>query len=123
MVTTVRGNMANRDGIDKQTNKYSYTVTWSEEDDAFVARVSEFPSLAAHGPSQTQALRELRKVVAYVLEELSAEGAPIPQPLGLRRFSGRLNLRMSKDLHRRLALESELQGVSLNSLINLKLQR
>ena len=38
----------------KKTNsppaeQYLYSVGWSEKDEAFVARVAEFPSLAAHG--------------------------------------------------------------------------
>lgn len=70
-----------------------------------------------------KALREIRTVVGYVLDDLAAEGEPIPVPLGKRSFSGKLNLRMPKDLHRKLALESEIQGVSLNSLINSKLER
>ncbi len=100
---------------------YSYVVAWSDEDNAFVARVTEFPSLAAHGSSQEKALREVRSVVAFVLEDLAAEGEETPVPLGKRMYSGRLNLRMSKQLHRRLAAESAAEGVSLNSLINLKL--
>ncbi|CAN5261833.1 hypothetical protein BH20ACI2_BH20ACI2_25100 [soil metagenome] len=103
--------------------EYSYTVMWSQDDDAFIGRVSEFPSLAAHGKTQEKALREIRSVVEYVLEDLAAEREPIPEPLGKRRYSGKLNLRMSKELHRRLALESSTQGVSLNSLINTKLAR
>ena len=102
---------------------YSYTVAWSDEDDAFVARVTEFPSLAAHGKSQEKALRELRGVVGYVLEDLAESREPIPEPLARRNYSGKLNLRMSKELHRRLALESTTQGVSLNALINTKLAR
>ena len=38
-------------------------------------------------------------------------------------YSGKLNLRLSKDLHRRLALESSAQGVSLNNWITTKLAR
>jgi predicted HicB family RNase H-like nuclease len=102
---------------------YSYNVAWSDEDDAFIARVTEFPSLAAHGKTQEKALREVRGVVEYVLEDLAANKEPIPEPLGRRNYSGKLNLRMSKELHRRLALESTTQGVSLNALINTKLAR
>jgi len=127
MAVVERTNMARRDNICKdkayKPDQYSYTVTWSEDDGAFVARVAEFPSLAAHGSSQQKALSEIGGVVADVLEDLAAEGELIPVPVGKRHFSGRLNLRMAKDLHRRLALESELQGVSLNTLINSKLQR
>lgn len=51
----------------------SYTVEWSDKDNAFIGRVVEFPSLAAHGSTQEKALREIRKVVEYVLEEPKAE--------------------------------------------------
>ena len=110
-------------GSDIQAEEYSYTVTWSEDDEVFIGRVAEFPSLAAHGTSQEKALGEIRSVVRFVLEELAEGKEPIPQPLGSRRYSGKLNLRMSKELHRRLALESSVQGVSLNTLINTKLSR
>lgn len=115
-------------GRSEQKNKvraeeYSYTVAWSEGDEAFIGRVAEFPSLAAHGRTQEKALREVRSVVEFVLEELAESGEPIPEPLGRRTYSGRLNVRMSKDLHRRLALESATQGVSLNNWINTKLER
>lgn len=60
---------------------------------------------------------------AFVLEDLAEAGEQIPVPLGKRDFSGKLDLRMPEDLYRRLALESEMQGVSLNAMINSKLQR
>lgn len=104
-----------------RAEEYSYNVSWSESDGVFIGRVIEFPSLAAHGSTQEKALREIRTVVGYVLEDLTDEKEPIPAPLGKREYSGKLNVRMSKDLHRRLALESEQQGVSLNALINTKL--
>ncbi|HBE81827.1 MAG TPA: toxin-antitoxin system HicB family antitoxin [Pyrinomonadaceae bacterium] len=106
-----------------KAEEYSYTVAWSEEDDAFIGWVAEFPSLAAHGGTQEKALREIRSVVGFVIEDLIAENEPIPEPLGRRSYSGKLNVRMSKELHRRLALESSVQGVSLNTLINTKLAR
>ncbi len=113
----------NKADQDLKAEQYSFNVAWSETDGVFIGRVSEFPSLAAHGSSPEKALREIRTVVGYVLDDLAAEGEPIPVPLGKRSFSGKLNLRMPKDLHRKLALESEIQGVSLNSLINSKLER
>ncbi len=107
----------------KLAKEYSYSVTWSEKDRAFVGRVAEFSSLAAHGRTQEKALVEIRTVVEYVLDDLRESGEPIPEPLGRRAYSGRLNVRLSKDLHRRLALESSAQGVSLNNWINAKLAR
>jgi predicted HicB family RNase H-like nuclease len=104
-----------------RAEEYSYVVAWSDEDKVFLGRVTEFPSLAAHGDTQEKALREIRKVVEFVLDDLAKGGEDIPVPLGKRQYSGRLNVRISKELHRRLAAESAAEGVSLNTLINTKL--
>ncbi|MDC0711892.1 toxin-antitoxin system HicB family antitoxin [Stigmatella sp. ncwal1] len=102
-------------------NEYQYIVDWEPADRVFVARVTEFPSLAAHGDSQEEALREIRGVVEEVIADLNATGEPVPEPLCLRQYSGKLNLRMPPDLHRRLAVEADRKGVSLNQFINMKL--
>ena len=112
---------------DKQTSvpkveQYLYSVGWSEEDDAFVARVAEFPSLAAHGETLEAAMSEIKNVVEFVLKDLNESNEPIPEPFGKRSFSGRLVLRMPEYMHRQLALEALQQGVSLNQLLNLKLE-
>ena len=104
-----------------KAEEYGFSVVWSEDDKAFIGRVDEFPSLAAHGSTQEKALRETRNVVQFVLEDLPAAGEPFPVPLSRRSFSGKLNVRMPKTLHRRLAAESEREGVSLNNWINTKL--
>jgi predicted HicB family RNase H-like nuclease len=104
-----------------QADEYHYIVGWSEEDRAFVGRVAEFESLAAHGRTLESALREIKAVVQAVLEDLAESGEDIPQPFSKRRFSGKLHLRMPERLHRQLALEAAQQGISLNQLINLKL--
>ena len=100
---------------------YTYSVMWSDEDEAFLGRVVEFPSLAAHSNTQSGALREITKLVRYVLEDLEESGDPIPEPLTKKKFSGKLNLRMPSHLHRQLSVEASREGISLNQWINLKL--
>lgn len=102
---------------------YAYSVIWSEDDQAYIGRVAEFASLAAHGVSPELALQEIIEVVVYVLEDLAKSGESIPPPFSKRPFSGKLNLRMPEYLHRHLALEAVQQGVSLNQWINLKLSQ
>jgi predicted RNase H-like HicB family nuclease len=101
---------------------YLYSVGWSEQDEAFVARVAEFPSLAAHGETQEEALREIKSAVEFVLNDLRENDESAPEPFGKRTFSGRLVLRMPEYMHRQLALEAMQQGISLNQLLNLKLE-
>lgn len=104
-----------------QPEDYLYSVVWSPDDKAFIGRVLEFPSLAAHGSTQEKALREIRSVIKYALEDLAKGRELAPEPLSKRSYSGTLNLRMPKYLHRQLAIEAAHEGVSLNHWINTKL--
>jgi predicted HicB family RNase H-like nuclease len=101
---------------------YYYSVAWSDEDEAFIGRVAEFPSLAAHGDTLPAALQEILVVVEGALEDMEESGEIMPMPFSKRSYSGRLNVRMPEHLHRRLAIEAEQQGVSLNRWINTKLE-
>jgi predicted HicB family RNase H-like nuclease len=106
-----------------KADQYTYTIQWSKEDEVYIGRVAEFASLAAHGDTREGALREITFVVQAVLEDLAESHEPIPEPLGGREFSGKLNLRMPKQLHRQLATEAAHQGVSLNDWLNHKLEK
>ncbi len=100
---------------------YHYSVAWSDEDEAFIGRAAEFSSLAAHGNTLAKALQEIKTLVEDAMEDLEA-GEMRPTPFSKRSFSGRLNVRMPEHVHRRLAMEAEQQGVSLNRWINAKLE-
>ncbi|MEK6408659.1 MAG: type II toxin-antitoxin system HicB family antitoxin [Acidobacteriota bacterium] len=84
--STARNKPANRSR--PAAEHYLYTVGWSEDDRAYVARVAEFPSLAAHGDSQEAALRSIQQVVKVVLKDMAASKESVPEPLGKRSFSG-----------------------------------
>lgn len=122
MNKTTKKQIKNNKETFPKAEHYLYSVGWSEADEAFVARVAEFPTLAAHGDTQEEALREIKEVVEFVLNDLQESGEPVPEPFGKRSFSGRLVLRMPEYMHRQLALEAMQQGISLNQLLNLKLE-
>ncbi|WP_375388449.1 type II toxin-antitoxin system HicB family antitoxin [uncultured Amnibacterium sp.] len=102
---------------------YRYAVAWSPEDEEFVATVAEFPSLSWLEPDQIEALKGLARLVASVVEDMRASGEPVPPPLADRSFSGRLNLRVSAQLHRRLATEALQHQESLNAYASSLLER
>ncbi|QGU07170.1 HicB family protein [Corynebacterium occultum] len=102
-------------------NKYTYQVSWSEEDQEYVATVLEFPSLSWLAPNRQEAENGLVDLVAEVLDDMSQVGEIIPIPLGERSYSGKFNVRTSRSLHRRLVMAAEAEGISLNALINQKL--
>lgn len=111
----------NRKRVAPVAQKYTYRVEWSEEDGVYVARVLEFPSVAAHGPDSLKAHLELLKVVDAILEEMVDNNEQIPEPLGLQKFGGKIPLRVTPEMHKQLKIEAAEQEVSLNQYLVSKL--
>jgi len=98
-------------------DKYTYRIEWSEVDQCHVARCLEFPSLAAHGDTTEEALREIGYVVAESIKWMQEEGEAAPEPLGLKKFKGLLTLRIPPEKHRDLAIRCAEEGISINCFI------
>lgn len=96
---------------------YTYRVTWSVEDHAFVATCLEFPSLSWLASTQIDALTGLEALIAEVIHDMTSEGETVPEPLTERTYSGKFNLRIGEGLHRRLAMEAAEERLSINQLI------
>lgn len=97
--------------------KYSINLMWSEEDDCYVATVSEFPGLSAFGESPEEAIKEAKIAVDGFLKVFKEDGCLIPKPNTLKPFSGQTRLRLPKSLHATLNQEAQKDGVSLNTYI------
>lgn len=102
-------------------DRYTYRVTWSEEDEEYVGLCAEFPSLSWLDGTPEAALNGIRQVVADVVADLTDNGEDIPEPIALKQYSGKFLVRIPPELHRRLALEAAEAGVSLNRLASSKL--
>lgn len=106
-----------------RNDRYTYRVTWSEEDGEYVGLCVEFPSLSWLAGEPEDALKGIRQVVAEVVADLEENGEPIPAPIAMKQYSGKFMVRIPPELHRRLALEAAEAGVSLNRLASEKLSR
>ena len=101
-----------------EAEKYTYRVVWSEEDQGFVGLCAEFPSLSWLDPAQAEALRGVVALVREVLEDMRQQGEPAPEPLNAKKYSGRISLRTTPQVHQHLALAAAEAGVSINRYIN-----
>jgi predicted HicB family RNase H-like nuclease len=104
-------------------DRFTYRVTWSEEDNEYVGLCAEFPSLSWLGKAPEAALRGIRKVVREVIEDMEKEGETVPDPISLKRYSGRFVVRIPPQVHKKLAIEAAESGVSLNRLASSKLSQ
>ncbi len=106
-----------------KNDKYTYRVTWSEEDREYVGLCAEFPSLSWLATTPETALKGIRNVVATVVRDMQANGERIPEPIAHKHYSGKFVVRVPPEVHRRLVLEAAEVGVSLNRLASAKLSQ
>ncbi|MCW5206519.1 toxin-antitoxin system HicB family antitoxin [Desulfobulbus sp. F5] len=106
-----------------KNDHYTYRVTWSEDDNEYVGLCAEFPSLSWLAKTHEAALKGIRQVVAGVIQDMQENKEPVPEPLAVKQFSGRLMVRVPPDVHRDLALKAAETGISLNRLASSKLSR
>ena len=104
-------------------DRYTYRVTWSEDDNEYVGLCAEFPSFSwlAHTPET--ALKGIRKLVDDVVKDMHASQEMVPEPIASRSYSGRFMVRIPPDVHRKLALQAAESGVSLNRIASSKLSQ
>lgn len=105
----------------KPIDKYTYRVTWSEEDSEFVGLCAEFPSLSWLSSDPEDAIRGIRTLVKDSIEDMGKNGEKIPTPISTRKYSGKFMVRVPPEIHRQLATEAAEAGVSLNRLASAKL--
>jgi len=106
-----------------QNDRYTYRVTWSEDDTEYVGLCAEFPSLSWLAATPEAALKGVRKMVAEVVQDMEANKEVVPQPIACRRYSGKFMVRIPPDVHRNLAIQSAESRVSLNRIVSSKLSQ
>ena len=104
-----------------KSDRYTYRVTWSEDDKEYVGLCAEFPGLSWLADTQAGALQGISNVVSDVLMDMASNGETIPEPLSLKHYSGNFMVRIPPDLHRKLTIEAAENNVSVNRLVSAKL--
>ncbi|MBA3015213.1 MAG: toxin-antitoxin system HicB family antitoxin [Proteobacteria bacterium] len=67
-------NSANKD-------HYTYRITWSPEDQEYVGRCAEFPSLSWLAESQMDAFTGITLLVADTMADMKAKSEHVPLPI------------------------------------------
>lgn len=109
--------------MERGVDRYTYRVTWSEEDAEHVGLCAELPSLSWLAATPEAALKGIRTVVGEAVADMERNGEAVPEPLALRHFSGKFMVRVPPEVHRRLAIQAAEAGISLNRLAGAKLSQ
>jgi antitoxin HicB len=65
-------------------SRYSMVIQWSEEDQAFIVSLPEFPNCRTHGATYEEAVKNGQEVLELIIESYREEGTPLPEPNLLR---------------------------------------
>ena len=63
------------------TDRYTYHITWSDEDNEYVALCHEFPLLSWLEPTAEAAFAGIRRLVADILADMRTAGETPPIPM------------------------------------------
>lgn len=108
--------------MDKEIDRYTYRVTWSEEDGEHVGLCAEFPGLSWLEKTPEKALQGIRRMVKASLADMRRHHEAIPEPISAKAYSGKFMVRIPPQVHRSLAIQAAESGISLNRLVSSKLQ-
>jgi|SRR5699024_10535561 len=96
---------------------YAYRVVWSATEAAFIGSVAELPALTATAATAEEAFTQIRSLASDAVADLAGRGMPVPVPYADRDYSGRFQVRVPPEMHRRLTIEAAEQSISLNRLV------
>lgn len=60
--------------------KYEVVITWSNEDNAYIAAVPELPGCMADGQTYQEALENAQVIMQEWIETAQELGRPVPEP-------------------------------------------
>jgi len=104
-------------------SRYTYHVTWSEEDGEYVGLCTEFPSLSWLDDTPETAFSGIRQVVEDAIADMQKNHESIPEPIALGPYGDQIMVPVSPEIHRNLVIQTIKLGVSLNKLAMAKLSQ
>ncbi len=69
-----------------KNDRYTYRVTWSEDDNEYVGLCAEFPSLSWLSSTPESALKGIRRLVADIVKDIQSNDETVPEPIACRRY-------------------------------------
>lgn len=98
-----------------------YTIRLKENaDHTYFAEIEELSGCISEGDTKEEAIRMIEDAKNAWIETALEKKISIPEPAS-DEFSGKLNVRLPKYLHRKLTYRAKQEGVSLNTLISTSL--
>ena len=102
---------------------YNFIISYVKDESGnyYYGKVLELDGCQSTGDTIDELYENLREAMEGYIETKLENGFEVPEPTSAENYSGKFNVRLPKTLHRRLAIEAEREGVSLNQYVIYKL--
>lgn len=97
---------------------YPFSIRPDPDDGGYIV---EFPDLCycvGTGDTVEAAINDAKIVKDEWIKAAYEDNIPIPEPMGVEEYSGRISLRIPKSLHRSIVSAAKKEGVSVNQFIS-----
>ena len=103
--------------VREAARRYLKIVEWNTEDRCYVGSAPPLIGQSCHGATESEVLVQLQAIVGEWVETLIKDGKPLPASTTSRKFSGKFVVRLSPEIHRKVALKAMARGESLNHYV------
>lgn len=102
---------------------YNIVIRYTNDDSGeyYFVTVQELDGCMSDGATIEEAYKNIREAMEGWIETKLEAGLNIPLPFDANNYSGKFVVRLPRTLHRRLAVEAEKEGISLNQYALYKL--
>ena len=90
---------------------------YQDDEGDWIVEIDDLPGCVADGQTPDEAIASSREAMRSWMESRISSGLDIPEPSIADDYSGRILLRMPKYIHRRLAIQAQQEGSSLNQYV------
>jgi len=90
---------------------------YQDDEKDWIVEIDDLPGCIADGKTPDEAIANSREAMRSWMESRISSGLDIPEPSIAEDYSGRILLRLPKYMHRRLAIQAQQEGSSLNQYI------
>jgi len=106
-----------RTQITTQARRYLKVVEWSDEDGVYIGSAPPIIGQCCHGATEAEVMRQLTVIVEEWVEIFLRDGKPLPEPSAGKTYSGKFLVRVTPEVHQKVALKAAARGESLNQFV------
>ena len=93
---------------------YRIEIIPDKNEGGYAFSYPELPGCITCSDNLSDGIKMLKDAKRNWLEACIEDGIEIPEPMSLDDYSGQFKIRMPKSLHKKLALRSKQEGISMN---------